>query len=304
LKKQYVPAHYMGREFASFYCDLQWEEKNMSICFRPGYERSFGTYPLKGEELANAFAAAYAVGYRSFDTAQMYENEADLGAAIRRCQVSTDDLLITTKVHPDNYQEDRFLRSVETSLESLGMSQVDLLLLHWPDTSGDNTSVLTLLRQAKRTGMTKEIGVSNFTAAMMRDAQSFLDGEVAINQVEFHPLLDQTILLETSFETGVPLASFASVARGEVFKYPEFGQIGEGYGKSAAQVVLRWILQKGVAINTMSTKQENMRSNFDVMDFTLTSGDMRRIDALTRTNYRCVDKTKVPWAPEWDISGA
>ena len=274
----------------------------MSICFRPGYERSFGTYPLKGEDLEKAFAAAHSVGYRAFDTAQMYGNEADLGVAIRRANVSTADLLITTKVHPDNYTDEKFLKSVEASLGALGVARIDLLLLHWPDPSGDNHKALSLLREAKRGGLATEIGVSNFTAAMMREAQSLLDGEVAINQVEFHPLLDQSILLDASFQTGIPLASFCSVARGEVFRYPEFGQIGTSYGKTAAQVALRWILQKGVAINTMSTKLDNMRANFDIMDFTLSSVDMRRIDTLTSTNFRCVDKTKVPWAPEWDRS--
>lgn len=272
----------------------------MSSCFNPGNERSFGTYPLKGKDLERAFAAAHSVGYRAFDTAQMYGNEADLGNAIRQAKVSTDELLLVTKVHPDNYNEERFIVSVEASLVALGVDLVDLLLLHWPDPTGDNRKALSLLLDAKRQGFAREIGVSNFTAAMMREAQSFLDGEVAINQVEFHPLLDQSILLDASFETGIPLASFCSVARGEVFRYPEFGEIGEPHGKTPAQVALRWIIQKGVAINTMSTKPENIRANFDIMDFTLSSVDMRRIDALTKTNFRCVDKNKVPWAPEWD----
>ncbi|MBD9448494.1 aldo/keto reductase [Rhizobium sp. RHZ01] len=276
----------------------------MSVCFKPGFERSFGTYPLNGKELEDAFAAAYEIGYRAFDTAQMYGNEADLGNAIRAANVSPTELLLTTKVHPDNYPEDRFLKSVETSLKALGVSQADVLLLHWPDPAGSNRPVLSLLREAKRHGLAKEIGVSNFTAAMMHEAHSVLDGEIAINQVEFHPLLDQSILLEASYRTGIPLASFSSVARGEIFRYPEFGQIGESYGKTAAQVALRWILQKGVAINTMSTKPENIKANFEVMDFILSSVDMRRIDALTAINYRCVDKTKVPWAPEWDTSEA
>jgi 2,5-diketo-D-gluconate reductase B len=274
--------------------------EEMSVCFRPGYERAFGTYPLKGEDLSRAFAAAYEVGYRAFDTAQMYGNEADVGAAIRNANVPTDDLLITTKVHPDNYGKDLFIKSVEASLQALGLSRVDLLLLHWPDTSGDNRNALSLLREAKQMGLAAEIGVSNFTAAMMKEAQSFLDGEVAINQVEFHPLLDQSILLAASLECGVPLASFCSVARGEIFKHREFDEIGQRYGKTPAQVALRWILQKGVAINTMSTKVDNMRANFDIMDFTLSSVDFGRIDSLNHTNYRCVDRTKVPWAPEWD----
>jgi 2,5-diketo-D-gluconate reductase B len=234
----------------------------------------------------------------------MYGNEADLGEAIRLANVAPRDLLLTTKVHPENYGEDRFLASVEASLAALGVPQVNLLLLHWPDPSGDNNSTLRLLREAKRRGLASEIGVSNFTSSMMKDAQSLLDGEIAVNQVEFHPLLDQSVLLDASNECGVPLSSFCSVARGEVFRYPEFGRIGETYGKTAAQVALRWILQKGVAINTMSTKPENMRSNFGVMDFTLTSIDMHRIDALNKVNFRCVDNKKVPWAPEWDAPSA
>jgi 2,5-diketo-D-gluconate reductase B len=101
-------------------------------------------------------------------------------------------------------------------------------------------------------------------------------------------------------EVGVPLSSYCSVARGEVFKHPEFAEIGKSYGKSAAQVVLRWILQKGVSINTMSTKPDNIRANFDIMDFTLSHVDMARIEALTNTGYRIVTIDKVPWAPDWD----
>ena len=272
----------------------------MSICFRPGLERAFGTFPLKGEDLISAFGEAYNVGYRAFDTAQMYENEADVGAAISRHALKREELFITTKVHPDNYSPDRFLKSVEGSLEKLGLFRVDLLLLHWPDTSGDNREILELLRQAKREGLTEAIGISNFTARMMKEAQAILEGDIVINQVEFHPLLDQTVLLDASFESGVPLSSFSSVARGEVFKYSDFAKIGQTYGKTAAQVVLRWILQKGVTINTMSTKRENIKANFDVMDFVLSSVDMKRIDAFTSTNYRCVDSSKVPWAPDWD----
>jgi 2,5-diketo-D-gluconate reductase B len=149
-------------------------------------------------------------------------------------------------------------------------------------------------------GLTKHIGVSNYTAAMMREAKAAIATPLITNQVEFHPLLDQSVLLKAASETGIPLASYCSVARGEVFKHAIFAEIGAGYGRSAAQVVLRWILQKGVTINTMSTKPANIRANFEVMDFTLSSVDMDRIDAMTRTGYRIVDKHLVPWAPAWD----
>jgi len=142
--------------------------------------------------------------------------------------------------------------------------------------------------------------VSNYTARMMRDARAIVDAPLVTNQVEFHPLLNQDKLLAAAAETGIPLASYCSVARGEVFKHPIFGQIGEAYGKSAAQVVLRWILQKGVSINTMSTKPANIRANFDVMDFTLSSIDMGRIEAMTATGHRIVGKDLVPYAPDFD----
>jgi 2,5-diketo-D-gluconate reductase B len=189
---------------------------------------------------------------------------------------------------------------VEESLRRLQVDEVDVLLLHWPPIDGDVAPSLKLLEQAAKRGLARHIGVSNYTAAMMRTARSLLDTPLVTNQVEFHPLLDQGRLLQAASETGIPLSSYCSVARGEVFKYPLFEQIGKGYGKTAAQVVLRWILQKGVPINTMSTKPENIEANFKVMDFTLSSIDMARIDALNRTGYRIVDKHIVAWAPAWD----
>jgi 2,5-diketo-D-gluconate reductase B len=135
---------------------------------------------------------------------------------------------------------------------------------------------------------------------MMREAKAVVDAPLVTNQVEFHPLLDQDKLLDAAAETGIPLSSFSSVARGEVFKHPIFAEIGRGYDKSAAQVVLRWILQKGVAVNTMSTKPDNIRANFDIMDFTLSSVDMARIDAMKKVGFRVVRKGAVPWTPDWD----
>lgn len=135
---------------------------------------------------------------------------------------------------------------------------------------------------------------------MMRHAHSVVEAPLVTNQVEFHPLLDQSKLLAAADETGIPLSSYCSVARGEVFKYPLFAEIGAGYGKSAAQVVLRWILQKGVPINTMSTKPDNIRANYQVMDFTLSSIDMGRIDRMMSTGYRIVGKNLVPYAPDFD----
>ena len=158
------------------------------------------------------------------------------------------------------------------------------------------------MQKALELGLTRNIEISNYTVQMMRDARAILDAPIVTNQVEFQPLLNRNKLLAAATETGIPLSSYCSVARREVFKYPIFGEIGAGYGKSAAQVVLRWILQKGVNLNTMSSKPDNIRANFDIMDFTLSSVDMARIDAMSKVGYRVVTEDVVPIAPKWDCS--
>jgi len=271
-----------------------------NIYFQKTYQRGFGTYPLKGAELRFAMEAAMDVGYRAFDSAQMYGNEADVGLALASANVPRTDLCITTKVHPDNFSQERFVPSVHASLEALRLDQVDALLLHWPPAGGDVAPSLRLLEKAQSEGLTRSIGVSNYTASMMREARRTVSTPLATNQVEFHPLLDQSQLLKAAAETGIPLSSYCSLARGEVFKHAIFSDIATDYGKQPGQIVLRWILQKGVAINTMSTKPTNIAANFNVMDFTLSSVDMARIDSMTETGYRIVRKGLLPWAPTWD----
>ncbi len=272
----------------------------MNIYFQKTHQRSFGTFPLRDAACRDAVLIAAEVGYRAFDTAQMYRNETETGAALKETGIARSDLCITTKVENDNFDESRFLSSVEASLKALQIEYTDVLLLHWPPADFQIESSLNLLEQAYKRGLTKNIGVSNYTAQMMRDAVKIVEAPIVTNQVEFHPLLNQDILLGAATETGIPLASYCSVARGEVFKHPIFAEIGAGYGKTAAQIVLRWILQKGVSINTMSTKRENITANFDLMDFALSSIDMARIEEMTRTNYRIVGKDLVPWAPDFD----
>ena len=262
--------------------------------------RLFGTYPLKGEKLATAMGHALQAGYRSFDTAQMYGNEKDLGDAIAGSGHARDDLYIITKVHPDNFSEERFLKSVEQSLRDLRLSKVDLLLLHWPPIGGDIAPSLKLLELVHRKGLAAEIGVSNYTAKMMKQAVKTIETPLSTNQVEFHPLLDQSVLLRAATETRIPLCSYSAVARGEVFKHAIFAELAQAYGKTPGQIVVRWIMQRGVVVNAMSTNPENIRANWQITDFTLSSIDMDRINALSSVNFRVVHKGLVPWAPDWD----
>jgi 2,5-diketo-D-gluconate reductase B len=272
----------------------------MNVLFQKSHQRAFGTWPLKKDELAAAITTALGVGYRAFDTAQMYGNEADLGEVLASSGVARVDLCLITKVHPNNYEPAKFLASVEQSLKDLRVSAVDALLLHWPPVEGGIAAPLRLLQDALNRGLARNIGISNHTSAMMREAKSIVDAPLVINQVEFHPLLNQDKLLAAAAETGIPLMAYSSIARGRIFDYPLFANIAAAYGKTAGQAALRWIVQKGVVVNTMSTKPDNIRANFDIMDFTLSSVDMAKIEALTRTNFRVVTKARVPWAPDWD----
>lgn len=272
----------------------------MSVYFQKTYQRAFGTFPLRGDDLRRAALSAAKAGWRAFDTAQWYGNEADLGVALRDSGLPRDDLCITTKVRPDYLSEDRFLPSVERSLKDLQVERVDVLLLHWPPADGNVGLPLELLQRAYDRGMAASVGVSNYTARMMRVARAALDAPIAANQVEFHPLLNQEKLLAAAAETGIPLTSYCSVARGEVLRRPVLVEVGEAHGKSAAQAALRWILQKGVGITVMSTNPANIRANFDIMDFTLSPAEMARVDTLTAENHRIVGKAAVHFAPEFD----
>ena len=270
----------------------------MSILNTGVNQRIFGTWPLQGAEAQNAVEQAIDVGYRSIDTAQMYENEQSVGAAIAASGIPRDQLCITTKVRPDNFSETTFLPSVEASIKALG-GVPDLLLLHWPELGGDVTVSLKLLQAAHDKGMALNIGISNYTIAQMETALSVLEAPIATNQVEMHPLINQSILIEAASRMGIPLASYCSVAKGRIFDQPELVEIGAEYGKSAAQVSLRWLLQKGVTPLVMSTKPANMAANFDVMDFALSNVHMAQIEALAaRVHSRIV--ANFTWAPNWD----
>ena len=270
------------------------------IYTQKNYNRGFGTYPLQGDTLINALTTAVQVGYRSIDTAQMCKNEHTIGEFLKQTDIPREEFLITTKVHPNNFTKRKFIPSVQQSLEKLGISQVDCLLVHWPCISGDNTLSLQLLEQCQKLGYTKHIGVSNYNSTMLRACANSMDTPIVCNQIEFHPLLNQDIMLTASKQTNIPLTAYCPVARGEVFKYDLFHTLADTLGVSAGQVVLKWILQKGVTLQVMSTNPAHIKSNYDLDTFTLSDQHMAQIDALTATGYRIVNKDLVPWCPAWD----
>jgi len=265
-----------------------------------GFQRAFGTFPLKGDELATALITALDVGYRAIDTAQMYGNEKVIGTVLSASRIKREDMLITSKVPVNQFDKANFIPSVKQSLDDLQLEQLDVLLLHWPPGDGNIEPSVELLQEAKSQGLTQHIGVSNYTSKMLDQLVKFSDDTFVCNQIEFHPLLDQSIMLDASNRTGIPLSSYCSVARGKALQNPVIIEIAEQYARTAGQVVLKWILQQGVSVNAMSTNPENIRGNFNLLDFSLSNVDMARIDQLGQEQYRIVDKALVPWAPEWD----
>ena len=272
----------------------------MSVLYQGVNQRIFGTFPLKGSEAIEAVTQAAEVGYRAFDTAQMYGNEEDVGRALTECGVPRNELCITTKVHPDNFGEDRFMNSVEQSVRDLGGEPIDLLLLHWPTVGGDVVPSLKLLQAAHDQGLARNIGISNYTIAQMETADQVLEAPIATNQVEFHPLIDQSEFLAAASRLGIPLSAYCSIARGRILDYDILKDIAAKAGKSVPQVAIKWLLQKGICPITMSTKPQNIRANFEVMDFTLSNADLALIDALAKQVHLRLTKD-VPWALEWDF---
>jgi 2,5-diketo-D-gluconate reductase B len=277
----------------------------MSIYKRDEFNHSFGTWPLTGDVLRKAIDTAVTAGYRSFDTARMYQNEADLGAALAQIlpthSISRDEVCITTKMHFEQSEnESVFINSVEASLKYLQIDKLDVLLLHWPPVGGDIAPSLTYLQKAYEMGLTSNIGVSNYTIEMLQRAVNIISAPIITNQVEFHPLLDQSKLHNAANALGIQLSAYCSLARGAVFKSQVLQDIGQKYQKTAGQVVLRWILQKGVTINSSSSKPENIKANFDIIDFELSDDDMAQINGLNSLNQRIVTKDIVPFVPDFD----
>jgi len=259
----------------------------MNILYRPEFMRGFGTYKLRGETLKTVLDHALNLGYRAIDTAQMYQNEREIGQVLQHHVVSRSELCITTKVLPENYAANRFMASVEQSLTDLNIEQIDVLLLHSPPKQ-DFCATLGLLEQAQRQGLTKFIGLSNFSPEQMFKAIDVTSTPLIVNQVEFHPLLDQSDLLQAAVDTQIPLSSYCSIARGEVLKYPLIQRLAQYYARSPAQIILRWILQSGIPSNTMSSDPQRIAENFAILDFTLAHIHLQQIAELKSANYRIV----------------
>ncbi len=250
----------------------------------------FGTWRLKGDECRRLVEEALRLGYRHLDTAVLYENEAEVGEGLRASGVRRDEVFVTTKVWRDKLREDEVLRSVEGSLRRLGLDQVDLVLIHWPNAEIPLKETLRGLARAKREGMTRAIGVSNFNAALLDEAVGRSDEPIATNQVEYHPYLSQQTLLTAQRRHGVPLTAYSPLAHGKVTDDETLNAMAAEKGVTLGQLVLRWLVQQGDVIAIPKTANpERAAQNLDVFSFELTEDEMQAVSLLARPDGRVVN---------------
>lgn len=240
----------------------------------------YGVYQVSNEECERCVLDAIDVGYRSVDTAQAYHNEEAVGKAIEKCGVPRSELFLTTKVWISNAGYEKAKASIDMSLQNLRTDYIDLLLIHQP--FGDYYGTWRAMEEAYRAGKLRAIGVSNFYPDRLVDLCQFVNIKPMVNQVETHVFQQQTQAREWMNKYGVAHESWGPFAEGrkDFFTDPVLCDIGQKYQKSAAQIALRFLIQRGVIVIPKSTHKERMKENFEIFNFTLTEGDMLKIAAL------------------------
>ncbi|MFB6252584.1 MAG: aldo/keto reductase [Halobellus sp.] len=239
-----------------------------------------GTWQLTGEACYEAVSTALDLGYRHIDTAQLYENETEVGRAIEDADVDREELFVTTKVRPGNARYDDVLDSTETSLDRLGTDSIDLLLLHWPNPLVSIGDTMDAMDRLVEEGRVANIGVSNSPQILLERARDAAETDVLTNQVQFHPYKPQRRMLGHCQEEGMLLTGYSPLARGTVFDDADVQRIAEEYDRTRAQVVLRWATQhRNVVVIPKSADPAHLEQNIEIFDFKLTSAE---VDALTK----------------------
>ncbi len=256
-----------------------------------------GTWELRGRTCARLVEQALRLGYRHIDTAQVYENEREVGEGLRASGTRRDEVFVTTKIWTTHFAPNDLERSTKESLAKLRLSEVDLLLLHWPNPQVPLAETLGALARVKQLGLARHIGVSNFTVALIGEAVAACPEPVVCDQVEYHPYLDQTRVREACARHGMALVAYSPVARGRVKGDRALGRIGERYRKTAAQVCLRWLVQQNVVAIPRTSKLERLSENIDIFDFELSEADLREISQMGSAGGRLTD---YGFAPKWD----
>ncbi len=258
-----------------------------------------GTFRLKDQQVIDSVRTGLELGYRHIDTAQIYGNEAEVGQALAESGVARDALFVTTKIWTENLSRDKLIPSLKESLQKLRLEQVDLTLIHWPSPQDalPVADYLQTLAEAKAQGLTRLIGISNFTITHMEQAIAAVGADqIATNQVEIHPFLQNRKLIEYARTQGIHLTAYMPLAYGRVMQDATLLEIAARHGVSAAQVALAWSLQQGFAVIPSSTRRENLASNLAAGKISLSDAEMSAIAALDRGERLA----NPDFAPAWD----
>lgn len=233
-----------------------------------------------GSEVINAIHWALDAGYRHIDTARIYKNEEGVGEALKSASLDRDDVFLTTKIWNDDIRAGRTTQALEESLDRLQVDYVDLLLLHWPVDGYE--AAWTALERARDEGKAKSIGLSNFMPEHLADILKAGSVIPAVNQIEYHPYLHQQDVADACAEHNIAITAWSPLMQGNFLKEPVFERLADKYNKTAAQIVLRWDIQRGIITIPKSTNQSRIQENFAVWDFELDAGDMATINDLNK----------------------
>jgi len=255
----------------------------------------FGTFQLQGDTCRDAVTTALETGYRHLDTARMYDNEIEVGEAIRDFRIPREDIFVTTKVWWEDLSPHGIRSAVEGSLRALQTDYLDLVLIHWPNPETSLEESIETLRILQEAGKIRNYGVSNFPSALFEEACVY--GDIFCNQVEYHPLLKQDKVLAAARRRKAAVTAYSPLAQGEAIGYPDLEDIAKRHGKSSEQIALRWLIeQDNVLLIPRSSNPDHIHGNFDIFDFELDAEDKDQIAELPK-NKRQINPS---FAPEWD----
>jgi 2,5-diketo-D-gluconate reductase B len=250
-----------------------------------------GTWELRGRTCARIVEQALRLDYRHIDTAEIYENEREVGEGIRASGMHRDDVFVVSKVWPSHFAPRSLERAAKNSLARLRLSHVDLLLLHWPNPQVPLSETLGALCAIKQAGLARHIGVSNFTLALIEQSVQLSSEPLVCNQIEMNPFVDRWDLIAGCRRHGVAIVAHSPLARGRISNDSVLGRIGRKHGRSAAQVALRWLVQQGIPVIPRTTRVERLVENGAIFDFEITDAEMAEVASLVHRDEREKDDT-------------
>lgn len=245
----------------------------------------FGTFQIPAEDTAETVAKAIDIGYRHIDTAEAYGNERGVGEGVAASGVPREEIFVTSKLHNNAHEPDEARRSMEGTLSKLGMDAVDLFLIHWPVPrryDGDFVSTWKAMETFKAEGLAHSVGVSNFQVEHLERLAAECDLVPAVNQIELHPYFQNREVAAYDQEQGIVTEAWSPIAQGGILDDPVIGAIADRVGKSPAQVILRWHLQRGKVVIPKSANPERIAANFALFDFELSDRDLKALDDMDR----------------------